>query len=163
MWEDARVNRGEPKIVAVMIGFRIAAKLRASPNRFMRAGYLFWGTIYKFLSEWILGIELPASTPVGRRLRIHHGFGLVVNPQSVIGDDVTLRQGVTIGNRGESGGCPVLGDGVNVGVNATILGAVRVGRGASVGAHSLVLEDVPDAGRIRAPRAHLVNGSAFES
>jgi serine O-acetyltransferase len=77
-------------------------------------------------------------------LRIWHFGNIFVNPDSVLGANCTLRQGVTIGNRVEGGPSPVLGDDVEVGAYAQILGGIKVGRGAKVGAMSVVLVDVPD-------------------
>ena len=60
-----------------------------------------------------------------------------------IGRNCTLRQGVTIGNRHDDGGVPVVEDDVDFGAYAQVLGPVRIGRGAKIGAMSVVLSDVP--------------------
>jgi serine O-acetyltransferase/putative colanic acid biosynthesis acetyltransferase WcaB len=93
--------------------------------------------------EWVLTTEIPWKTQVGRRLRIYHGVGIVVNDRTVIGDDVGIRQHVTIGNSGENGPCPVIEDGVELGAGCIILGGVTVGKGARVGAGAVVTKDVP--------------------
>lgn len=96
------------------------------------------------LAETVTGISLPKSCQIGKGLRIWH-FGCVfVNDASVIGENCTLRQGVTIGNRHEDGPCPVLGDNVELGAFAQILGGVKIGSGARIGAMAVVLTDVPD-------------------
>lgn len=99
--------------------------------------------IYKCVVVWTLHYDIPTETRIGRPLRIFHGFNLVLNPDAVIGDNVVLRQGVTIGNKVEGGPSPVLEDDVEVGANAIILGGVRVGRGSIVGAGAVVTRDVP--------------------
>lgn len=103
--------------------------------------------IYKLLKtgvQIVSGIDLPCETQVGRRLVIEHFGGIVISGDAVIGDDVTLRHGVTLGLR-RTGvpGAPVIGNGVDIGAGAKILGNVRIGNGAVIGANAVVLCDVP--------------------
>jgi serine O-acetyltransferase len=103
--------------------------------------------LYKFLKIGVqigTGIDIPCETQVGRRLVIEHFGGIVVSGDSVIGDDVTLRHGVTLGLR-RTGvpGAPVIGNGVDIGAGAKILGPVHIGAGAVIGANAVVLCDVP--------------------
>ncbi|MDX2016947.1 MAG: serine acetyltransferase [Planctomycetota bacterium] len=102
--------------------------------------------LYRVIAEWILGIELHWSLDVGPRLRIFHGYGLVVNPASRIGADCVLRHTTTLGLKEtadqEPGGAPVLGDRVDVGPHVVILGPVRIGDGAVIGAGAVVTRDV---------------------
>lgn len=103
--------------------------------------------LYKFLKIGVqitAGIDLPCEARVGRRLVIEHFGGIVVSGDSVIGDDVTLRHGVTLGLR-RTGvpGSPVIGNGVDIGAGAKILGPVQIGAGAVIGANAVVLSDVP--------------------
>ncbi len=103
--------------------------------------------VYKLLKTGVqmaTGIDLPCEARVGRRLVIEHFGGIVVSGDVVIGDDVTLRHGVTLGLRhtGQRG-APVIGHGVDIGAGAKILGPVTVGDGATIGANAVVLCDVP--------------------
>lgn len=97
------------------------------------------------LVRMFTGIEIPCEVRIGRRLRIEHQSDIVVNGNVVIGDDVVLRNGVTIGVRrtGEAGS-PVIGNRVDIGAGAKILGPIRVGDDAVVGANAVVIRDVPD-------------------
>jgi serine O-acetyltransferase len=92
----------------------------------------------------VTGISLPKSCAIGKGLRIWHFGGIFINPDAVIGENCTLRQGVTIGNRHEDGGSPVLGDEVDLGAYAQILGEVRVGNRCRIGAMAVVLTNIPD-------------------
>lgn len=103
--------------------------------------------LYKFMKIGVqisTGIDLPCETRVGRRLVIEHFGGIVVSGDSVIGDDVTLRHGVTLGLRRTGvAGAPVIGNRVDIGAGAKILGPVHIGDGAVIGANAVVLCDVP--------------------
>lgn len=91
------------------------------------------------------GIELPYSASIGRRVVFEHQGGIVVHGNSVIGDDCTIRQGVTLGirHRDRLTDAPVLGRGVDVGAGAKILGNVTIGDHAEIGANAVVLNNVP--------------------
>ena len=104
--------------------------------------------IYKLMRTAVqiaTGIELPCEARVGRRLLIEHFGGIVISGDAVIGDDVVIRQGVTIGlrSRGKRGS-PIIGDRVDIGAGAKLLGDIRIGRDAVIGANAVVLCDVPD-------------------
>ena len=91
------------------------------------------------------GIEIHPGAQLGRRLFIDHGMGVVVGETSLVGDDVVLFHGATLGGRAMRQGKrhPTLGDGVVVGAGAKILGPVWIGDGAQIGANAVVVKDVP--------------------
>lgn len=98
----------------------------------------------KILSQILTGIDLPCETTVGRRLRIDHFGGIIVSGDAIIGDDVILRHGVTLGLKHEGErGAPRLGHRVEVGAGAKILGDIQIGDDAKIGANAVVLMDVP--------------------
>lgn len=104
--------------------------------------------LYRMASRRIIrsyGIELPYSAIVGRRVRIDHHSGIVINGYSVIGDECVLRQNTTLGipSTDQPDAAPVLGRGVDVGVGVVILGRIHVGDGAVIGANAVVVRDVP--------------------
>ncbi|MBT0770547.1 serine acetyltransferase [Kineosporia sp. J2-2] len=140
---DLRANTGYPKSQLVLLLLRTAQALRASRRPWARAAYPPVAVLYKVVSEWVLGIELPPSTPVGPGLRLRHGVGTVVNPHATIGAGVMLRHGVTIGNRRSTHDCPVIEDEVEIGANAIVIGAVRIGARSQIAAGTVVLQDVP--------------------
>lgn len=93
------------------------------------------------------GIEIHPGAVIGDRFFIDHGMGVVIGETTVIGNDVTLYQGVTLGGTGKEHGKrhPTIEDFAVVGVGATILGNITIGRGSRVGAGAVVIADVPDA------------------
>ena len=103
--------------------------------------------VYKLLRtamHVLTGIDLPCEARVGRRLRIEHFGGIVVSGDAVIGDDVILRHGVTIGLKHTNvRGAPVIGNRVDIGAGAKILGPIVIGDGAVIGANAVVVNDVP--------------------
>ncbi|MGC9291706.1 MAG: serine O-acetyltransferase [Acidobacteriaceae bacterium] len=117
--------------------------------------------VARFLSQvarfWT-GIEVHPGAQIGRRLFIDHGSGVVIGETAVIGDDVTLYQGVTLGGTGKEKGKrhPTLHDGVFVGNNANILGNITIGENSRVGAGSVVLRDVPPDSTVVGVPAHII-------
>jgi len=99
--------------------------------------------VLQLVVETVTGISLPLGVQAGPGLRIHHFGGIFIHNDAVLGRGVTLRQGVTIGDRQPDGPVPVIGDDVEIGAYAQVLGGVTVGPGARIGAMSVVLQDVP--------------------
>jgi len=147
--EDWRVNKGNAKAQLVLSLFRVGnfiASKRHSNKALYLAG-LPYLVLYRVLVEWLLAVELPTCTVVGPGLEIHHGMGLVVNGNTIIGDHCILRHNTTIGcvrnPDGSQGPSPVLGNGVELGANVVLLGGFSVGDHAKVGAGSVVIREVP--------------------
>ena len=113
-----------------------------SSNIFLKLLGLPVRVMYKIVIKWVLSVDLPDKTNVGKGLVIFHGFGLVVHENAVIGTNVVLRHCTTIGNRNEGGGCPKIQDNVNIGANVVIIGPVIIGCNSIIGAGSVVLKDV---------------------
>lgn len=103
------------------------------------------GRFLSHIGKILTGIEIHPGAKIGRRLFIDHGTGVVIGETAVVGDDVTLYQGVTLGGTSLHKGKrhPTLEDGVIVGSGAQILGPLTVGAGARIGANAVVLNDVP--------------------
>jgi serine O-acetyltransferase len=102
------------------------------------------------ISRLLTGIEIHPGASIGRRFFIDHGMGVVIGETTVIGDDVTLYQGVTLGgtswNKGKRH--PTLGNSVVVGAGAKILGPFEVGEGAKIGSNSVVTKAVPNGATV---------------
>src|SRR6202789_4148763 len=121
-------------------------------------GFFLLGRWLSQLARWLTGIEIHPGARIGRRLFIDHGMGVVIGETAVVGDDVTLYQGVTLGGTGKEMGKrhPTLRDGVFVGDNANILGNITIGENSRVGAGSVVVRDVPPDSTVVGVPAHIV-------
>ena len=92
------------------------------------------------------GIEIHPGAQIGRRVFIDHGMGVVIGETAIVGNDVLLFHGVTLGGTSSSPGKrhPTVGDRVVVGAGAKILGAIYIGNDARIGANAVVVKDVPE-------------------
>jgi serine O-acetyltransferase len=117
---------------------------------------LLYKVLFK-LVQIMTGIELPCEVRVGRRLRILHFGDIIISGDSEIGDDVLIRNGVTLGLRhtGERGS-PKIGNRVDIGAGAKILGSITIGDDAKIGANAVVLEDVPAGAMAVGVPAHII-------
>lgn len=100
------------------------------------------------LSRFLTAIDIHPGATIGRNLFIDHGF-VVIGETSVIGDNVTMYQGSTLGGTNPTNGIggkrhPTIGDDVIVSLGAAILGPLMIGRGARIGANAVVTKDVPE-------------------
>ena len=97
------------------------------------------------IGRFLTGIEIHPGAKIGKRLFIDHGSGVIIGETTVIGDNVTLYQGVTLGGTGKEQGKrhPTLEDNVMVSAGAKILGSFTIGENSKIGAGSVVLEEVP--------------------
>jgi serine O-acetyltransferase len=104
-------------------------------------------------SRFLTGIEIHPAAKIGKNLFIDHGMGVVIGETSVIGDDVTIYHGVTLGGIAPAENSieqrnikrhPTIMDNVIIGSAAQILGPVTVGKCARIGANTVVLKDVPE-------------------
>lgn len=110
-----------------------------------RLGLKTFARLASHASRFLTGIEIHPAARIGRRFFIDHGMGVVIGETTVIGDDVTLYQQVTLGGTGKRPGKrhPTLENGVTIGAGAKVLGDIRVGERSQVGAGSVVTRDVP--------------------
>jgi len=102
----------------------------------------------RMLSQWTrhrTGIEIHPGATLGEGVFIDHGMGVVIGETTIIGNDVTIYQGVTLGGTGKERGKrhPTLEECVVVGVGASVLGDITIGRGTRVGGGAVVVNDVP--------------------
>lgn len=122
----------------VMMHYRIAHKL------YTQGHY--------FLARWVsqrgvrkTGIEIHPGAQIGENFFIDHGNGVIIGETAIIGNNVTLYQGVTLGGTGKEHGKrhPTIGDNVMISAGAKVLGSFTIGENSKIGAGSVVLEAVP--------------------
>lgn len=120
--------------------------------------FFLFGRFFSQVARLLTGIEIHPGAKVGRRLFIDHGMGVVIGETSIVGDDITLYQGVTLGGTGKEHGKrhPTLEDGVVVGSGAKILGNIIVGKNCRIGAGSVVLRNVPDNSTVVGVPGHII-------
>ncbi|MDD5167098.1 MAG: serine O-acetyltransferase [Candidatus Omnitrophica bacterium] len=121
-----------------LVSYRIA--------HFLYKSHLFF--LARLLSQatrFTTGIEIHPGAKIGKRFFIDHGMGVVIGETSIIGDDVLLYQGVTLGGTGLAKGKrhPTIGNNVVVGTGAKVLGDITVGDNSYIGANAVVIKDVP--------------------
>lgn len=130
-----------------------------------RVNHWFWNHNLFLVARWlsqlarfVTGIEIHPGAKIGRRLFIDHGMGVVIGETTMVGHDVTLYQGVTLGGTGKEQGKrhPTIEDGVVVGGGAKILGNITIGKNCRIGAGSVVLRNVPDNSTVVGVPAHII-------
>jgi serine O-acetyltransferase len=132
---------------------------------FYRMNHWLWNHGLFLAGRWLsqvarllTGIEIHPAAKIGRRLFIDHGMGVVIGETAIVGDDVTLYQGVTLGGTGKEHGKrhPTLEDNVVVGGGAKILGNITVGKNCRIGAGSVVLRNVPENSTVVGVPGHII-------
>ena len=110
------------------------------------------------------GVEIHPGAVIGRRVFIDHGMGVVIGETAVVGDDVLLYHGVTLGGVSEKRGRrhPMIGDRVTIGTGASVLGPITIGADSAIGAAAVVVRDAPaDSLLVGAPATARPRGRAI--
>lgn len=112
---------------------------------FYKRGIFTVARIVSQFSRFMTGIEIHPGAVIGKRLFIDHGMGVVIGETCVIGDDVTLYQGVTLGGTGKEKGKrhPTIGNNVIIGSGAKVIGSFTVGENSRIGPNTVVIKEVP--------------------
>lgn len=143
--------RSRIEVVLCYPGFQALVIYRLSHALWGR-GWRLAGRFVSHLGRMLTSIEIHPGARIGIRCVIDHGSGVVIGETSIIGDDVTLYQGVTLGGTSPAVDSraqvdkkrhPTLEDGVIVGSGAQVLGPITIGQGARVGANAVVTRDIP--------------------
>lgn len=117
-----------------------------------RLSHDMWGRGMRFLprcisqlTRFLTGIEIHPGASLGRRLFIDHGMGVVIGETAVVGDDVLIYHGVTLGGTGHIGGKrhPTVGDRVVIGAGAKLLGDIDIGHDSAIGSNAVVVHSAP--------------------
>jgi serine O-acetyltransferase len=132
---------------------------------FYRVNHWLWNHNLLLLARWLsqvarlfTGIEIHPAAQIGRRFFIDHGMGVVIGETAVVGEDVTIYQGVTLGGTSNDRGKrhPTLLNNVVVGGGAKILGNITIGSNCRIGAGSVVLRDVPNDSTVVGVPGHII-------
>jgi serine O-acetyltransferase len=132
--------------------------LHRAAHRMDAAGWRMGARLISMIARFLTGVEIHPSASIGRRLVIDHGMGVVIGETAVIGDDVTIYHGVTLGGISLHKGRrhPSIGDGVIIGAGAKVLGPIHIGKGARIGSNAVVTKDVADDTTMIGVPAHCV-------
>jgi serine O-acetyltransferase len=128
----------------VMLVYRFGQWRYTIKSRWIRLPFSFLYKVLYLFIQIITGIELPCEVKIGRRFTIEHFGGIVVSGDASFGDDVIIRNGVTVGLR-HTGvrGSPIIGNRVDIGAGAKLLGPIQIGDDVAIGANAVVIKDVP--------------------
>lgn len=111
-----------------------------------KKGWYVWAQVLAHRARRVTGIEIHPGASLGRRILMDHGMGIVIGETAIVGDDVTLFHGVTLGGIGGEPGAkrhPTVEDGVLIGTGTAVLGDITIGAYSKIGANSVVLKDIP--------------------
>ena len=133
---------------------------RISRTAYLRGGRV-WAEIFKRLNHLLYGVQIDYAAEIGPGLAIKHPGNLVIGDGVVIGRNVTIFNGVNLGNRrteseGRPDGFPRIEDGVVICTGAKVLGPITVGRDSVVGANTVLTFSVPNTSRVVGGKAHLL-------
>ncbi|HEC83689.1 MAG: serine acetyltransferase [Candidatus Parabeggiatoa sp. nov. 2] len=128
----------------VMLVYRFGRWRYTIKKRWIRLPFSFLYKVLYLFIQIMTGIELPCEAKVGRRFTIEHFGGIIVSGDASFGDDVIIRNGVTVGLRHTSvRGSPTIGNRVDIGAGAKLLGPIHIGDDVAIGANAVVIKDVP--------------------
>ena len=122
-------------------------------HRYLRAAQTANNPVFRMLYRLLLrrhceknGLEISWRIPIGKGFCVSHPYGITISSNAVIGEDVSVHKGVTIGqeNRGARIGSPIIGDRVWIGVQATVVGGIRIGNDVMIAPNAFVNFDVPE-------------------
>ena len=124
--------------------FRVMLSYRRAHKAYLK-GHYFRARLISQRAVRRTGIEIHPGAQIGKGLFIDHGNGVIIGETTIIGDNCTLYQGVTLGGTGKEQGKrhPTLGNNVMVSAGAKVLGSFKIGDNSKIGAGSVVLEEVP--------------------
>ncbi|MES2205356.1 MAG: serine O-acetyltransferase [Pseudomonadota bacterium] len=137
-----------------------------------RFSHALWNHKFFLFARWIssigrfmTGIEIHPGAQIGRRVFIDHGMGVVIGETTIVGEDCTLYQGVTLGGTSLSPGKrhPTLEAGVVVGAGAKVLGPITIGMDAKIGSNAVVVNSVPASATAVGIPARILSSNRVES
>ena len=146
-----------PMEVLLYPSFRVMLSYRRAHKLYLK-GHYFWARWISQRAVRKTGIEIHPGAQIGKGFFIDHGNGVIIGETAIIGDNVTLYQGVTLGGTGKEQGKrhPTIGNNVMISAGAKILGSFTIGDNSKIGAGSVVLEEVPPNSTVVGVPGHVV-------
>ena len=140
-----------------VIGHRIS-------NFLYKKKLFFSARLVSQVFRFFTNIEIHPGAQINGTLFIDHGAGIVIGETAVIGNEVTIYHGVTLGGTAKETGKrhPTVKDGVVIGAGAKLLGSIEIGNNVKIGANSVVLKDIPDGCTVVGTKAKIVKRPASE-
>ena len=160
--EFAVIQERDPSIkspmeVILYLSFKVMISYRRAHKLYLK-GHYFWARWISQRAARRTGIEIHPGATIGKGFFIDHGNGVIIGETAIIGDNVTLYQGVTLGGTGKEQGKrhPTIGNNVMISAGAKILGSFTIGDNSKIGAGSVVLEEFPPNSTVVGVPGHVV-------
>lgn len=136
---EIRSNPGLlPKLVILIYRFGNFTYFRVHIPIIRQILYLIYRWLDLVFLKLFLNCDIPGSTKIGPGFKIFHPYGIIINTAAIIGKDFLIRGETTIGNKGTSDDCPVIGNYVEVGMGARIIGGITISDNTKIGANAVV-------------------------
>ncbi len=150
------------EIILLYSGFHALLAYRIA-NKLSKWKIPFIPRLISQVARFFTGIEIHPKATIGEKFFIDHGMGVVIGETTVIGDNVLIYQGVTLGGTGKDKGKrhPTIKDRVTIGAGAKVLGNIVVGSDSNIGAGSVVIDDVPEHSTVVGVPGHVTRQSYF--
>jgi len=140
--EDIQANNGNFKGLLFLFFFRFSHSINNNGYLFKFLGFPL-RYFYNFFFRWLIGIDIPDSTTIGKGFMVYHGQSLIIHGDCIIGDNVIVRHNTTIGQAIKNGKSPRIGNNVEIGANSVVIGDITIGNNSIIAAGSVVIRDVP--------------------
>ena len=150
------------EIILLYPGFHALLSYRIA-NKISKWGIPFIPRLISQIARFLTGIEIHPKASIGEKFFIDHGMGVVIGETTIIGDEVLIYQGVTLGGTGKDLGKrhPTIGNRVTIGAGAKVLGNITIGDDSNIGAGSVVIDDVPEHSTVVGVPGHITRQRTF--
>ena len=150
------------EIILLYPGFHALLSYRIA-NKISKWNIPFLPRLISQIARFLTGIEIHPKATIGEKFFIDHGMGVVIGETTIIGDEVLIYQGVTLGGTGKDLGKrhPTIGNRVTIGAGAKVLGNITIGDDSNIGAGSVVIDDVPEHSTVVGVPGHITRQRMF--
>ena len=150
------------EIILLYPGFHALLAYRIA-NKISKWNIPFLPRLISQIARFLTGIEIHPKATIGEKFFIDHGMGVVIGETTIIGDEVLIYQGVTLGGTGKDLGKrhPTIGNRVTIGAGAKVLGNITIGDDSNIGAGSVVIDDVPEHSTVVGVPGHITRQRMF--